>query len=100
MGFVGGIDKCHRCHGDWQEDTTRTPTIRWKCQACNMMIDELYLTLRSPLGDPDRHLGWFPYEHICMYASIIDRVQGTETRLPWLPFDITSEKLKLYLLFS
>lgn len=42
-------------------------------------------------------LAWLYSKHICFYG--IDGV-GSDIILPWLPFDITPDRLKLLLVFS
>jgi len=49
---------------------------------------------------PDLHLIWDLQDNSCTYLSDPIATESTETKLPMLSFDISFEKLKLYLLFS
>jgi hypothetical protein len=45
-------------------------------------------------------LAWDYDYDVCLYGDYHQCLRTGATKLPWLPFTITLEKLKLYLLFS
>jgi hypothetical protein len=88
---------CPRCNSQWQFKLSP------QC-ACGMAyhIPPAYhcLVLRSFLGIEGNYLTWDIDNHFCLYGNWPECVCGTATKLPWLPYDITPEKLKMYILFS
>jgi len=90
------IDKCPRCGNEWINKFSIKP----ECKKCLVFYDiadakHIRLYLNSPA--PNIKLLVWRFEHndcICWFSL-------TEPlRLPWLPFDITAERLKTLILFS
>ena len=88
--------ECPRCQNSWQFKINR-----YECINCNI---NYYLDLNNMIDlygiihENDR-LTWIFKTKKCYYRYQIDSVYHF-LNLPWLPFDITSDKLKTYLLFS
>jgi hypothetical protein len=93
--------QCPRCHKDWLH--REYAYINYcNCADCNISYwddqDGELLCLSSFLEDDDE-LSWDWFDKTCNYWHI-NPYGNNYTKLPWLPIDITKEKLKLYLLFS
>jgi len=87
------FDTCPRCGGEWNKDATILNF--YKCTMCTMhiTIDEGEFSLNIELFG--FYIGWSSIGNYCIIYS-----RNKPIKLPWLPFDITEEKLKLYLVFS
>jgi len=104
------FDKCPRCDGKWQELTFEgmkySNTV---CTNCYAMVDEHIFILKDFLSEVKNweghvNLAWerngYGQSISCFYGSFTERVNGTGLKLPCLPYTISKEKFKLYLLFS
>lgn len=92
---------CLRCNDySFEQDGNKHSEIL-KCHDCNLRIAysrnyhniiwvELNLT-HHPYG----HVCWFLKDSQCFYYP----TSNNELQLPWLPYDITMEQLKLFLTF-
>jgi hypothetical protein len=100
------FETCPRCRGPWQNSLMATlrpasGKCDFWCVNCNIFysVGNELLVMRDVFSN-DKHLAWdFRYD-FCYYGSYRDAVNNKALTLPWLPFDIAKEKLKLYLLFS
>ncbi len=87
------VPMCPRCNDHW----CNKYSVRPECKKCNMFYEKhppyrIRLVLNEEISLVWRH------EHndtIVWFKSKLDPLP-----LPWLPFTITEEKLKLYLVFS
>lgn len=95
--------KCPRCEGEWQRaNVTATILTAFACSNCGLQyFDDLQGN--THLVFDDRHngitLSWNVNEKTCYYESAHSDALWPE-RLPWLPFTIATDKLKLYLTFT
>lgn len=85
---------CPRCHNDW-------PCIDIsiiQCLNCHMCYHHKYghLFISNFLVSNDQ-LSFF--DRYCHYSTFLNFLDGKMVNLPLLPYNITPEKLKLYLLF-
>ena len=106
------FDMCPRCGGEWDRnlvrfiDGVKHNVIR--CLNCRAVCDERSFSLKCFLKYEEgsdgwsggHNLVWDTEVHVCFYADIIDAMNEKMLQLPWLPFDISKEKLKLYITFS
>jgi hypothetical protein len=95
---------CPRCGDEWNlslcgrwKDSGEICTYR--CVKCN--LDYGHLAPAVPHGvylllSNDKVILWMLNNHSCWYLPY----DNERYRLPWLPFDITEERLKLLLVFS
>jgi len=99
---------CPRCQGQWLNERYRD---YYSCSICYLRCVEGGIPLSSvfpnrfvwmlPLSDKDLFI-WDCDRHNCRYLAnqhFSDCWQSAII-LPWLPFDITAEKLKTLLIFS
>ena len=112
MTFDGyQFDKCPRCGGEWRKTTPENNIIVFAdetllCNVCQMYVisgggfGNDTLNFRCHIGSGE--LYWFPEHEYCTYIErTVDRGRmHIKTKLPFLPYDITAERLKLLLLFS
>jgi len=97
---------CPRCHGDFREEIKlysggKEVFCFCYCDVCPMKYDVKYsfIALRNPICE-EVHLTWDINFNKCSYGSLSDYVSNKEKILPWLPYNISSERLKLLLAFS
>lgn len=95
------IIKCPRCNHDVQILEHRIS----QC-ICGMSLDEgngrFWFTIS------DKRLTWRVDKHDVVLwrlhavndENVLSDIMSDPTKLPWLPFDITEERLKLFLVFS
>ena len=88
---------CPRCGGNWSQIGEVALHHYYMCSQCKMQLDRFpqWVKLTSPdfMGN-NLHLSWYVKENFCVLKS------DEFIWLPWLPYNITPEKLKLYLTFS
>jgi len=101
------LDRCPRCNGEWEKQASNIPPSEnyFKCRT-PLCYTEYWDNETGPIllcyvnflytGD---ELSWDWDTNDCGYWKYNPTGENS-TRLPWLGFDITPEKLKLYLLFS
>ena len=86
---------CPRCQGEWEHCGIEYN----KCVDCKSKYS--FRSLTFYIQD---FLLWndvlYFFEDKCVYQTFDDFLGGIELHLPLLPYDITPEKLKFYLLFS
>lgn len=98
------FESCPRCNGNWESaniniNDEKIPFHR--CITCdiNYYDNREEIALRGYLK-PSYNLVWFYNEKCCRYGSLEDVMYDKVLLLPWLPFSITRDRLKLLLLFS
>jgi len=92
------MNKCLRCGSE--SDYKILAKLISECSYCSIRIVEKLTTKEISgyiLHTLNGQLYWNNDKHTCTYYSDVD-VDPID--LPWLPLDITEEKLKLYLTFS
>jgi ribosomal protein L32 len=98
------LNNCPICGGAWLNDHIQNGfMIPHHCSKCAMDYYPIskFLIKRDILGCKDYHLTWDLILNTCEYGSIsMGKFIDDRLKLPWLSFDITPEKLKLYLVFS
>jgi hypothetical protein len=99
------LDNCPICGGHWKPSeklkANGEPRHNHECVKCfARYFPNKFFSRGNVLGKKDYFIGWDLRNHICEYGNLLDAVDGKLTKLPWLDFNITSEKLKLYILFS
>ena len=97
------FDKCPRCLKDtWKQDGTRI----FRCKLCRMIYnpDNIFNFLRLKI-DHNQYIIWSLNFNTCELAihhingdGLLSRVESIS--LPWLPFDITLDQIKMYVVFS
>jgi hypothetical protein len=82
--------KCPRCQSDWTENPGQDikECKLLSCHSCGMDYSCTFL-LCARVGE--KYIYWNLGERYCQIVSF--------DKLPWLPFDIKEDKLKLYLTF-
>lgn len=108
-------DNCPRCGSEWAEVNFKPTKMNRplpikaedNCLSCGMRYlysaDKFFdnlpaLVLRSFLGSERYHFSWYLKTKECVYSSLDDIVFFTDIKLPWQPFDITTEQVKSLLL--
>ena len=87
---------CPRCNNNWQRENKII--YRKYCDDCNLFYCHFgLLVIRSFLGTDDSLIWQYTIPN-CIYGT--GTIFGKNTTLPWLPFNITPDKLKTYLLFT
>ncbi len=93
--------RCPRCLSPWKEGVGKVKRCLTNCGMAYAINSTFYqtpiLSCEKILREEDI-LYWYVNSHICIYAVFTN--DGSETQLPWLPFDIDPDKLKKYLLFT
>lgn len=103
------FEKCPRCGGEWKRIYEDDPD-QLKCVQCSDY--EVIYYPYNPNGHNvaimyrigNKMLGWH-HDGTCGYSVLPERPSDFDpdkdiVNLPWLPFDITEERLKLLLVFS
>lgn len=106
------MDKCPRCKLDWNRFDCNVMDDVLECQDCKFQI------IMNDNGQPSSanwfidtatgtQLNWNFQEHACQYNVGSKKSEEfniwflfTTTELPWLPFDISLNRLKTLILFS
>ena len=84
---------CPRCSHDWiKEEQTF-----WDCPICGMSYNPSKNCMNLLLED--FLVYWFPEENISYLYCYPSSLSLKRIKLPFLPYDITLDKLKLYLTF-
>jgi hypothetical protein len=87
------LTACPKCNLDWVDGKM------WhECPQCSMRYggDQFQTTHSWSLpnfGKQGYYLKWNPISQECYYGCLEDFVNDKETRLPWLPYTITSQEL-------
>ena len=94
------FENCPRCLGDWE--VIGEPKLCGNCGIVYFEDDFIRLTF-----DDNSEIEWNFDERVkteCTYSYAFDPDHDSHDKynikLPWLPFDITEEQLKVYLTFS
>lgn len=98
------FESCPRCNGNWESTFVSYKEEKfpfYRCNSCNIHYfdNREEVALRGILK-PQTNLVWYCNENYCRYGSMEDVVNDSTLRLPWLPFTISKDRLKLILLFS
>ena len=104
------FETCPRCHRSWdtnyrlacprcQDKFVHMSYDLYECIGCRAKYDAVSecFVLQDVLEDYDT-LSFF--KNRCEYGTLDDYAHEKELSLPLLPYDITPEKLKLYLFYS
>lgn len=98
------LDNCPCCAENWILDHKRDDGIKiqYHCSKCKIDYnpDNKFLMRRDILGNKSAHLVWDLQLNRCVYGFRSNAIDSNLLELPFLPFDITPEKLKLYIVFS
>lgn len=95
--------KCPRCNKDWVSKSPFPYSAQCYCIECNISYwngsdgDDELLCLAHFLKKYDE-LSWDWRTGTCNYW-VPSSTGNNDTTLPWMPIDISTTKLKLYLLF-
>jgi hypothetical protein len=96
------LDNCPCCAESWINNHIRDGglKIQYHCSKCKIDYNpkNKFLMRRDILNK--KHLVWDFQLNRCVYGYAPNVIDGNLLELPWLDFNITPEKLKLYLLFS
>ncbi len=95
------FSECPRCNGKWIKDSKYESAVSMDCSDCKMIwLPEENVCWYYFSTDDTTYLLWDLDINVCHYISGPVSTDKIETVLPMLPFDISSDKLKLYILFS
>jgi len=100
------LDNCPICGGPWKPSeklkANGEPRHDHECVKCFTRYFPNEFFSRGNVLGKKRLFYWLGFRqlYICEYGNLLDAVDGKLTKLPWLDFNITPEKLKLYILFS
>jgi hypothetical protein len=112
------FDRCPRCQGEWKPSersfSEQEPTLMCQCgmQYCESMLPWINRAPRTVARTSFDRLMFLFEKHIVIWDFNSDgqvcivannnRTPGMSKYklVPWLPYDITADKLKLYLTFS
>jgi hypothetical protein len=91
---------CPRCHNSWI-DNHHTYEINLYCKNCELNYyfsfrPNYYHFMRFKIND-ELYLQWNFLQNACY---VFTKKLDNNIKLPMLPYNITAEKLKLYMLFS
>ncbi len=99
--------RCPRCQREWQEEeksrlSLKSPHLpgRLKCCDCGMKYVFSGQHFFTIIMSGEYKLTWKVNDRECDYGTFDDAMNDTLTKLPWLPYDIDLDTLKLYLTFS
>ena len=78
------------------------PIFDYECVKCFTRYFPNEFFSRGNVLGKKRLFYWLGFRqlYICEYGNLLDAVDGKLTKLPWLDFNITPEKLKLYTIYS
>lgn len=102
----GYLSHCPRCKGECQACDGEYPYVASHCdndfvmcRPCKILccISRCLCAIRHFVKE-NYHLSWHP-DGTCHYGTYDQRFEGSETILPWLPYDISEDRLKLLLVF-
>jgi len=92
---------CPICNSEWEVSVETevgyiSPFNR-SCKNCHIIYYKDIMLCRNDILNVGDQLAWRINKHNCIYW-----IPGPKNSilLPWLPIDINTDKLKLYLLFS
>ncbi len=90
--------RCPRCSGAWEEAPNGSPFLQCKCGIRYWFSQAGPFIVYSDIVTNGDILLWNIALQLCVYHGIV--AEGKGVSLPWLPFDIKIDKLKLYLTFA
>lgn len=90
--------QCPRCNGEWIKSNNKLEIIM-DCCKCKMHWP-IYKEYMWRSFSENTELIWDFRDNCCRYVSNLKSIELIITELPMLGFDISSEKLRLYILFS
>jgi Zn-finger nucleic acid-binding protein len=102
---INGVmhDKCPRCGGNWEDLGPGTKVCMANRFECDMMACQhrgdfyfLTITLKDARG-AEYNIYW---DEIDCMVDVTDKIVDINARLPTLPYGISIDKLKKYLVFS
>jgi hypothetical protein len=97
------LNNCPICGGVWKPsenlNSKGKPLHSHMCAKCDMVYNSNFLARRNILK-ANYAILWDFENNTCVYGNQIDILNEACLKLPWLDFNITPDKLKLYILFS
>jgi len=88
---------CPRCNSEWSKASDKHYT---ECsnESCRMRYSG-NLVMPNFLGEAGKHLGWMTSQNDthCVYGTLSEVVANKAKVLPWLPFDVTPDQVKILL---